>query len=86
MTKYIANATIGIVLLGILLEIIPYKLVINQEIMDFFATNPLQTLYDYANFFFPIGFLLKALVLVYMTKFLSVFGNIATFIKGFIKG
>lgn len=86
MTKYIANVTISIVILGILFEIIPYKLTINQEIMDFFATNPLQTLYDYANFFFPIGFALKVLIFLYLSKNLSVIGNMISWIWDKIRG
>lgn len=86
MLKFVTNVTLGIGVFALLIELIPYKLSLPSEFIEFIETNPLQTLFDYANYFFPIGFALKVLICLYLVSHLSLIGNLITWIYEKIVG
>lgn len=71
-------ASIGV--LSLLILIIPFSISLPDEVLTFFETNPLQKLYNYANFFFPIGFALKMLIAVWLSKYVSIFWDMLNWI------
>lgn len=73
-----AVASIGV--LSLLILIIPFSISLPDEVLTFFETNPLQKLYNYANFFFPIGFALKMLIAVWLSKYVSIFWDMLNWI------
>lgn len=73
-----AVASIGV--LSLLILIIPFSISLPSDVITFFETNPLQKLYNYANFFFPIGFALKMLIAVWLSKYVSIFWDMLNWI------
>lgn len=73
-----AVASIGV--LSLLILIIPFSISLPDEVITFFEMNPLQKIYNYSNFFFPIGFCLKMLIAVWLSKYVSIFWDMLNWI------
>ena len=73
-----AVASIGV--LSLLILIVPFSISLPNEIMIFFEDNPLQKIYNYANFFFPVNFAIKMLIAIWLSKYVSIFWDILNWI------
>lgn len=80
------KAGLSITVITALIVLVPFTISLPDEVMLFFETNPLQRLYDYANFFFPIGFALKMLILIWLSKYVSIFWKIIEWIYSKVLG
>lgn len=86
----VINTMVGIVafsgLFLIIINALPFSVSLPEEVMQFFEENPLQKIYNYANFFFPIGFCLKMLVLVWLSNYVSLFFKMLVWIYRRVAG
>lgn len=76
----VIRPVVSIGVLSLLILIIPFSISLPDEVITFFEMNPLQKIYNYANFFFPIGFALKMLIAVWLSKYVSIFWDMLNWI------
>lgn len=82
----VVYVTFALIILGAVFEILPYKLSLPDELVEMFSNNIFQTLYNYSYYFFPIGFALKLLIFLWISKHLTFIGTLINWIYDKIMG